>query len=443
MELIQTVTLGSAASSISFSTLPTSYDDILIVVSGRTDRASVTDDVKVEFNGVNTNQSVRLLFGTGSSASSATDTLIYGWTNGGNSTSNTFGSTQFYIPNYRSAAAKSVSIDAINEGNQTTQYQGLAAAQWNSTAAITDITLRPYTGPNFVTGTSASLYGIKSARSFAKATGGTIFYDAVNNKVVHVFTASGTFTPTANITCEYLVIAGGGAAGFQGGGGGAGGYREFSAQSLTSGSAQTVTVGGGGAGNTNGLIRGGSGSNSSFGSNVATGGGGGDGTGGAQVGSTGGPGGSGGGGGGRPESAGGAGNLGGFTPVEGFAGGNGNRITVNSNEPGGGGGGAGAAGVRPSSGVNPDGGIGKQSSITGTAVFRAGGGGGGVYVGPLRGTGGLGGGASAPAGIAAGNPGTANTGGGGSGSTNDGTTAGNGLTGGNGGSGIVIVRYDA
>jgi hypothetical protein len=157
--------LTSSQASITFSSIPATFTDLVLVVSGRTDRASVTDDVKLEFNGVNTNQSVRVLFGTGSSASSATDTLIYGWTNGGNSSSNTFGSTQFYIPNYRSSAAKSVSIDAINEGNQTTQYQGLAAGLWSSTAAITAITLKPFTGPNFVSGTSATLYGITAGSS--------------------------------------------------------------------------------------------------------------------------------------------------------------------------------------------------------------------------------------------------------------------------------------
>jgi hypothetical protein len=439
MELIQTVTLGSAASSISFSTLPTSYDDILIVVSGRTDRASVTDDVKVEFNGVNTNQSVRLLFGTGSSASSATDTLIYGWTNGGNSTSNTFGSTQFYIPNYRSAAAKSVSIDAINEGNQTTQYQGLAAAQWNSTAAITDITLRPYTGPNFVTGTSASLYGIKSARSFAKATGGTIFYDAVNNKVVHVFTASGTFTPTANITCEYLVIAGGGSGGTEGGGGGgAGGYRSSvvgqgsgggasaeSTLSLVSGTGYTVTVGAGGASAANGS-QGNNGSNSVFSTITSVGGGGGGIYGGISSPLGNGKSGGSGGGGGIAE-AGNTANGGAGTANQGFAGGNGQTA---SPFYGGGGGGSGSVGANASGGAGGNGGSGVSSNITGAALTRAGGGGG-----TLSGTGSAGGGNGAASNGATGFAASANSGSGGGGGRNAASGA--------GGSGIVIVRYDA
>ena len=50
-------------------------------------------------------------------------------------------------------------------------------------------------------------------------------------------------------TVEYLVVAGGGAGGgTAGGGGGAGGYRSFTSQILSVGTAYTVTVGSGGSG---------------------------------------------------------------------------------------------------------------------------------------------------------------------------------------------------
>jgi len=47
------------------------------------------------------------------------------------------------------------------------------------------------------------------------ATGGTITY--YNNYIVHTFTSSGTFTPTSNLTADYLVVAGGGGGGGDGG----------------------------------------------------------------------------------------------------------------------------------------------------------------------------------------------------------------------------------
>ena len=103
---------------------------------------------------------------------------------------------------------------------------------------------------------------------------------------------------------------------------------------------------------------------------------------------------------------------------------------------GGGAGGVGANTANTSTGGN--GGVGVSSSITGSAIFRAGGGGGGAN--GTAGAGGNGGGGAGRQGsTGAGTAGTANTGGGGGGSlTNGNETA---QTGGAGGSGVVIIRY--
>ena len=90
-----------------------------------------------------------------------------------------------------------------------------------------------------------------------------------------------------------------------------------------------------------------------------------------------------------------------------------------------GGGGAGAAGGNSTSGTDPgDGGVGKESSITGTDTFYAGGGGGGTNTSGVFGAGGNGGGGRGGD-AGAGTDGTANTGGGGGG----------GIYGGGGGAG--------
>ena len=59
----------------------------------------------------------------------------------------------------------------------------------------------------------------------AKATGGTITFSG--GYYYHTFTSNGTFTPTADITCDVLRIAGGGGA--SSGGSGAGGLLYSSA----------------------------------------------------------------------------------------------------------------------------------------------------------------------------------------------------------------------
>ena len=127
-----------------------------------------------------------------------------------------------------------------------------------------------------------------------------------------------------------------------------------------------------------------------------------------------------------------AGNEGGFSPVEGYAGGAGS-----TGDNGGGGGGASAVGADapPGSADGGNGGDGRQSSIDGAATWRGGGGGGGCQAGGGdAGDGGQGGGGNGEPGPAPqAQSGTANTGGGGGGNGSAGD-------GGNGGSGIVIIR---
>jgi len=289
------------------------------------------------------------------------------------------------------------------------------------------------------------------------ATGGTesTYSSGGVNYKVHTFTSSGTFTANASGSVDYLVVAGGGGGGADSGGGaGAGGYRSSVAGESSGGGASaesklslsagsyTVTIGAGGTGSINtpngNAPRGPNGQNSVFASITSTGGGGGGpGQGLGYVNGAGASGGSGGGGGGAYPNNGTQGAGGAGTSGQGYSGAAGNSGA--SPERGGGGAGAGGAGTIESDGGG-DGGVGVQSSITGSAIYRAGGGGGGAYspasaIG-IGGNGGGGNGATVNVNNTAGS-GQANTGGGGGSATEA-----NIGTGGNGGSGIVIVRYE-
>ena len=306
--------------------------------------------------------------------------------------------------------------------------------------------------------------------AFVQATGGTITEDG--NFKVHTFTGPGTFAVTrAGNACgsneiSYLVVAGGAsgaAGGSSAGGGGAGGYREgktpqctytSSPLTCTSGSnnglpvaiaSYPVTVGGGGATVSNPTC-GNNGSNSVFaGTTTITAAGGGYGS--KRTPSTlnGGPGGSGGGAGNSVpgSSAGGSGNTPPVSPPQGNNGGD--QGPNSGNYAAGGGGGAGAVGGPGAPNFSGNGGDGVATSITGSSVTRAGGGGGQRYPVPGGGPGGCGGAGGGGNGYGGGGPnpayptgvpGTANTGGGGGGGNFSGTTCGAA-----GGSGIVIIRY--
>jgi len=429
---IASVTLSSAQSSVTFSGIPQTYTDLVVVINGG---LSATTSAYVRFNSDSgTNYSRTALYGDGSSAGSnrgSNDTYFEAFYIGtDNSTS------ILQVMNYSNTTTNKTALSRNNGGGYVSARVGL----WRNTSAITSILLAPSSG-NFASGATFNLYGVANASitNVAKATGGDSVYTD-GTYWYHIFRSSGTFTPTQALTADYLVVAGGGGAGGGdggGGGGGAGGFRTSiggSGLSCTASTNYTVTIGAGGAGGatrSNGV----KGSNSVFSTITSTGGGYG-GAYGNPTGTNGGSGGSGGGGGtsnGGSTTSGGTGNEGSYSPAEGTNGGNG--FVAGSSYGGGGGGGATSAGAAATNSAGGNGGAGTASSITGTSVTYAGGGGGGAF--NTAGTGGSGGGGNGVVngnGVAA----SANTGGGGGGG---GTTGGS--TGGAGGSGIVIVRYSA
>ena len=290
--------------------------------------------------------------------------------------------------------------------------------------------------------------------NFIEATGGTISNTPTCR--IHTFTGPGSFVVTAagtpaNSEISYLIVGGGGGGGWPsaGGGGGAGGYREvktplspYTASPIcgygTPGNRVTastgthaVVVGGGGPASTPGVA------SSALGISAAGGGSGGLNSSPENAGGNGGSGGGASGNGGSGCISGGSGNTPPVTPPQGFPGGtNGGGGPGDQGDVNGGGGGATEAGVNASPGPETGGrgGAGTTSSITGSSLAYAGGGGAGYRI-P---TGGTAGGASpcGTGGSGAGNQsGTTNRGGGGGGGVSGGQPNGNG------GSGVVVIRY--
>lgn len=322
-----------------------------------------------------------------------------------------------------------------------------------STAGNLSITVN---GSGFNSGIQIFLGSIKCATTFISPTqlvfaapvsnlGNYLLYAYNTDGSSAVLPAGITYVAgSAAFSIEYLVVAGGGAGGnTAGGGGGGGGFRTATSVSVTPGSPIVITVGGGGTTaptfGANGTDSTMTGTGTNFANVLASGGGGGGTYSATPANRHGRSGGSGGGGGGYV-SAGdqtigqpGTGNAGGYSPVEGFAGGTGAAF-------GAGGGGAGAVGGNGSAGAAGAGGAGSPSSITGIGsnVYYAGGGGasGDSYGGSDGGIGGGGRGQPSSGGATNVN-GTINTGGGGGGGGGQGGAGGFGQ----GGAGVVIVRH--
>ena len=448
-----TTVTGSPASDITFTSIPTIYTDLMLVVTGSAASGNIGTSY-IQLNGdTGTTYSTTYMAGNGSTATSSRFSSSHGIAIGGITAGiqTNQQTTTAHIMNYsNNTTNKTVLARYSNAGYETNTSVGLWQPATISTSAVTSI--RIYIGysntttsqDNWAVGTTATIYGVASADVGAYATGGIITQDA--NYYYHAFGSSSTFTPTRNLTADILVVAGGGGGGAtQAGGGGAGGVLAFAAQSLTSGTGYSCTIGSGGAG-TSGGGKGTNGGDSQFGSLTLVKGGGGGGSFNTTYNTgivTGADGGSGGGGGSVQNSYSG-GVLGGSpTSGQGYAGGSGNTDNA-TYRSGGGGGGAGGAGGNYSS-TGGAGGLGTttvtnfsnlSTALTATGLgvngyLASGGAGGGNTRGVATNGGGSGGdGTYMP------QNGVASTGSGGGGG---GYSSSN--TGGSGGSGLIIVRY--
>lgn len=164
--LIEKIAVGAAgASSITFTSIPQTYTDLQLVVSSRVS-TNPNDNYLISFNDSTTSFSSRQLVGTGSAASSETNTTYprrAGVTDGSGRTASTFGSGQIYIPNYTGSNNKSYGWEGLEENNATAAVMTLGAGLWSDTSAINKITLTVESGGTFAQYSTAYLYGIKNS----------------------------------------------------------------------------------------------------------------------------------------------------------------------------------------------------------------------------------------------------------------------------------------
>jgi hypothetical protein len=166
---IASVSVGVlGASSIDFTSIPSTYTDLCLKVCVRTSRigTDVDDELYVEFNGSGgTAYSTRMVEGNGSTTRSASDASQAKLTRGvaptDNSTANTFSNCEYYIPNYAGSNNKSISSDNTMENNATFSVMNLSAGLWANSAAITSIKLTAV--GTFSQYSTAVLYGINKS----------------------------------------------------------------------------------------------------------------------------------------------------------------------------------------------------------------------------------------------------------------------------------------
>ena len=190
---IATQTLGSTASSVTFSSIPQGYTDLVLVVAGN--NSSSTYSPYIQFNGdTSTNYSITSMYGDGSTAASArassTATAYFG------SLGATQGNAIVQIQNYSNATTYKTALIRINDAGFRVYGSVML---WRSTAAITSVTVFNESPGTFASGSTFSLYGIQVGNAAQKAQGGNIV-TSDGTYVYHTFTSSGSFIPSQALT---------------------------------------------------------------------------------------------------------------------------------------------------------------------------------------------------------------------------------------------------
>ena len=165
-EPIATTTLGSAQSTVDFSSISGSYTDIVVVGNLGISTASENVLFRVGNGSIDTgsNYSSTELYGTGSSAgsqrtSSATGARI---SFAGSFNTAVDGNFILHLMNYANTTTYKSFLSRFNSTAATYPATAAYASLWRSTSAIN--TLRFYTtGGNFLANSTFTLYGIAAA----------------------------------------------------------------------------------------------------------------------------------------------------------------------------------------------------------------------------------------------------------------------------------------
>jgi len=164
-EPIATTTLTSNAANITFSSIGAGYTDLRLVILSRTTRSSTQDFLAINFNSdTTTTYSWTELTATGISSGRASGQQYFGATTQGNTAgSDIFGLMEIDIFSYAGSTNKTVLLGSSHDRNGSGGITR-AVALWRSTNAITSIAISSSTGGiNLLSGTTATLYGIKKA----------------------------------------------------------------------------------------------------------------------------------------------------------------------------------------------------------------------------------------------------------------------------------------
>jgi hypothetical protein len=167
-ESIATTTVGAGGTStITFSSIPSTYSHLQIRYIARTNRATNPDYLNLRFNSDSgSNYSAHLLYGNGSSAAASaysTEAQIYldGGATGAAQLSNNFAAGVLDVLDYSNTNKNKTSRHLLGYDNNGSGAIYLSSGRWGSNSAITTLTLTSGSGSTIQQYSSFALYGVK------------------------------------------------------------------------------------------------------------------------------------------------------------------------------------------------------------------------------------------------------------------------------------------
>lgn len=150
-ELLDSEVLSSSASSMTFTSIPATYRDLVLVVDVTTDNVR---DWTVRFNSNSTGYSTVWMYGDGTSAISQFfgSGTLHRWQE------TVVGKGMFImqIMDYSATDKHKTSLIRSNTNERVHAIIG----RWANTSAVNSVAIAPISGANFLTGSTFYLYGI-------------------------------------------------------------------------------------------------------------------------------------------------------------------------------------------------------------------------------------------------------------------------------------------
>lgn len=162
-EPISTTTTGSLTTSITLSSIPATYTDLVVILQGSMTAGANTIYVRINGDSSSSYQTV-YLSSNGSGRAGAVGTQRNDGVSFGNYQYGYAANAEFMVQahfnNYSQSSYQKTCISKWSQGNSAVEYAGNL---WYNTSTISSLEIRNNGGYNFAIGTTVTLYGILAA----------------------------------------------------------------------------------------------------------------------------------------------------------------------------------------------------------------------------------------------------------------------------------------